>query len=60
MYMDDLITWLYTRNQHGTVNQLYSNIKLKKKQTQTIETRDKEIFIKVKLFLCFPTVNVIK
>ena len=36
MYMDDLITWLYTRNQHGTVNQLYSNIKLKKKKPKQL------------------------
>ena len=56
MYMDDYITLLYTRNQHSTVNQLYSDIKLKKK----IETRDNEIFIRVKLFLCFPAVNIIK
>ena len=55
--MDDYITLLYTRNQHSTVNQLYSDIKLKKK---TIETRDNEIFIRVKLFLCFPAVNIIK
>jgi len=28
--MDDYITLLYIRNQHSTVNQLYSDIKLKK------------------------------
>ena len=30
--MDDYITLLYIRNQHSTVNQLYSDIKFKKKQ----------------------------
>ena len=32
MYKDDCITLLYTRNQYSIVNQLYSNIQLKKKQ----------------------------